>query len=117
MTLYAICLAHGADNAEPHEFVMLGSCILLTFGASSALGGPIASIFIELIGPAGLFVYTIVCLLVLTVTIAIRRQQNIIPIIDETEPFRPIGDTSPAAFAMDPRTDELDTDEKPIEKN
>lgn len=112
MTLYSICLAHGADNAEPHEFVMLGSCILLTFGISSALGAPFASIFIELIGPSGLFVYAITCLTALTVAIAIRRKQHIIPIIDETEPFRPVGDTSPAAFAMDPRTDELDAEEQ-----
>src|SRR5690606_32621052 len=45
MTQYAICLAHGADNAEPHEFVLVGSCILMLFGVSSAIGGPLSSLF------------------------------------------------------------------------
>ncbi len=106
MTLYSICLAHAADNANADEFVMLGSCILLIFGLSSAVGGPIAAGFMQVIGPRGLFIYAALCLGLLTFAIAIRRQQRVVPILEETEPFRAMADTSPAAFALDPRTEE-----------
>lgn len=105
MTQYSICLAHGADNAQPHEFVLVGSCILMLFGISSALGGPIASLFVEVLGPVGLFIYSALCLLVLAIAVAIRRQQNVRTALDDTEPFRAAADTSPAIFALDPRMD------------
>src|SRR5690606_4347054 len=95
MTLYAICLAHGADNAEPHEFVLVGSCILLLFGISSVFGAPLASLFIEFMGPGGMFVYAALCQVLFAVLVAVRRHQHIKPIIDETEHFRAMADTSP----------------------
>lgn len=106
MTQYAICLAHGADNAEPHEFILVGSCILMLFGLSSAMGGPLASLFMDYLGPVGLFIYASLSLVVFAVAVAIRRQQHVVPMIDETGPFRAAADTSPAVFALDPRTEE-----------
>ena len=108
MTLYAICLAHGADNAEPHEFVLVGSCILLLFGISSVFGAPLASLFIEFMGPGGMFVYAALCQVLFAVLVAVRRHQHIKPIIDETEHFRAMADTSPALFELDPRTEAED---------
>lgn len=106
MTQYAICMAHAADNAESHEFVMVGSCILLLFGISSAVGGPLASVFMEFIGAVGMFIYSALCLVGFALVVAVRRHRHVKPILDETEPFRAMADTSPAAFAMDPRTEE-----------
>lgn len=104
MTMYAICLAHAADNAEAHEFALVGSCILLLFGASSALGGPLAGLYMELVGPVGLFIYSALCLVAFAVAIAIRRRQHSLPILDSAEPFRALADTTPAVFELDPRT-------------
>jgi MFS family permease len=107
MTMYAICLAHGGDHAEPHEFPLVGSCVLLTFGMFSAIGGPLASLFMELLGPSGLFLYSASCLLVLLVAIAIRRKQHVLPVVDETAHFRAMGENAtPAIFDLDPRSDE-----------
>ncbi|MGD9661903.1 MAG: MFS transporter [Porticoccaceae bacterium] len=119
MTLYSICLAHAADNALSHEFVLVGSCILMLFGISSAVGGPLASLFMEFLGAVGLFIHAALCLVVFAVAIAIRRTQHVIPMLDETEPFRAVADTAtPAAFALDPRTEADEWESKnPLEED
>ena len=118
MTQYAICLAHGADNAQPHEFVLVGSCILMLFGLSSAVGGPLSSLFMKYLGAVGLFIYSALCLVCFSVAVAVRRQQHVVPLLDETEPFRAAADTSPAVFVLDPRTDaEYWENKNPDEEN
>jgi len=113
MTMYAIFLAHGADNAEPHEFAMLGSCILLTFGLSSAIGGPLASVFIELLGAVGLYIHSALALVALAVVITVRRQQHVLSPADETGQFRAATGTSPAVFDLDPRTESDEWESRP----
>lgn len=106
MTIYAICLAHANDNADPESFVMVGSAMLLVFGLSSALGAPMASVTMAWVGPAGLFVFFGVCLLGFAGTIIRRRREHIIPVHEESEtPFHYIPGTSPVALEMDPRTE------------
>ncbi|AKH70002.1 arabinose efflux permease family protein [Spongiibacter sp. IMCC21906] len=106
MTLYAICLAHASDSATPDEFVMVGSGILFVLGVCSAIGAPIASGVMSLFGPGGLFLYSGSCLLLFAFGISRRRKSHVLPVVDETEPFIPMAATSPAAFEMDPRTEE-----------
>lgn len=113
MTMYAISLAHASDHADPGEFVMVGSVILLVFGISSAIGGPLAALFMAVIGPGGLFMFSAVCLMGLALAISVRRKTHVLPVHDETDPFQPISVTTPAAFEMDPRTEpreETDTE-------
>lgn len=106
MTLYAICLAHASDSATPDDFVMVGSGILFVLGICSAIGAPLASLIMSLVGPGGLFVYSAVCLLLFAVGISLRRKTHVLPAVDATEPFIPIAETTPIAFEMDPRTQE-----------
>ncbi|WP_295871818.1 MFS transporter [uncultured Zhongshania sp.] len=108
MTMYSICLAHTSDNAEASDFVLIGSGILFLFGCSSALGAPLASIFMSLLGPPGLFVFSAVCLLGFTLGISIRRKSHVLPLVDSTEPFVPVSVTSPMIFELDPRTEDAD---------
>src|SRR5690554_3813531 len=108
MTMYAISLAHASDSAEAGEFVMVGSVILLIFGVSSAVGGPLAALFMAIIGPSGLFVFSAACLVGFALVISIRRKTHVLPVHDETDPFRPVSVTSPAVFEMDPRTGPVD---------
>ena len=108
MTMYSICLAHTSDNAEAADFVLVGSGILFLFGCSSALGAPLASLFMLLLGPSGLFVFSAVCLLGFTLGISIRRKSHVLPVVDETEPFVPVSVTSPVIFELDPRTEETE---------
>lgn len=113
MTMYAIFLAHGADNAEPDEFAMLGSCILLTFGIASAVGGPLASVFVELLGAVGLYIHSALALVALAFVITVRRKQHVLSPADDTGPFRAATGTSPAIFELDPRTESDEWENKP----
>ncbi len=104
MTLYAICLAHANDRAQPEDFVMVGSSILLTFGVASAIGAPLAALTMGLVGAGGLFLFAAAVLALLSLGVLRRRQTHYLPVVDETVPFRAMADvTTPAALEMDPR--------------
>ncbi len=55
--LYAIAVAHANDYAEPDEYVMLSSGLLLVYGVGAIVGPFVASILMAAVGPAGLYVF------------------------------------------------------------
>lgn len=111
MTLYAICLAHATDTASADDFVSVGGGMLLISGFFAAIGSPLASLSMSTFGPEGLFLFSAFCLFSLSAGILIRRRIHYIPLEDETEPFRAMVQTSPAALELDPRTEETETTE------
>lgn len=119
MTLYAICLAHINDNTLPTDFVEIGSGMLITLGVCSAIGAPLASLFMSLLDAKGFYVYMAICLILFSLIISIRRTSHALPNIPESnEAFRPVADmTTPLAYEMDPRNEELSVSESvPAEK-
>lgn len=113
MTLYALSLAHANDNAEPSEFVSIGSAMLITLGVSSAIGAPIAALFMDHIGPAGLYVFASSCLFILVFIVILRRYQRVITLSDdEKDSFQAATDMAgPTIYEIDPRNDEEFEDE------
>lgn len=107
MTLYAICLAHANDNASSEDFVEISSAMLITLGLSSAIGAPLASLVMGLVGGIGLYVFISACLVIFFIIVLIRRRSHIIPPNLETkDSFRAVTEMSgPAAYEMDPRTE------------
>lgn len=107
MTLYAICLAHANDNAAPEDFVEIGSAMLITLGLASAIGAPLASLAMGLLGPSGLYVFTSACLSIFFAIVLFRRRNHTISDSLETKDvFRTVSDMSAtAAYEMDPRTE------------
>ena len=59
LTFYAVAVAHAADFAEPDQMVGVSSSLLLAWAAGAAIGPSIAAPFIDLIGPGGLFIYSL----------------------------------------------------------
>jgi MFS family permease len=53
--LYAISVAHANDYAEPEDYVMVSSGLLLMYGMGAIAGPFIASLFMSYIGAVGLF--------------------------------------------------------------
>ena len=107
MTLYAICLAHANDNATSDDFVEISSAMLITLGISSAIGAPLASFAMTLMGANGLYAFTSVCLIAFFIIVVLRRRSHELPFDVETKDnFRAVTEmTGPAAFEMDPRTE------------
>lgn len=106
MTIYAICLAHANDHADAEDFVMVGSAMLLALGLSSAVGAPVASLFMQLLGPKNLFTFFALCLVAFAGIISFRRRSHVLPLREESEtPFHVTPETSPVALELDPRTE------------
>lgn len=108
MTMYAICIAHVNDNAEAEDFIPIGGAMLITYGISSAIGGPVASVVMKLLGAPGLYIHTAVFLILLAIIIVIRRSKHELPTVtDDNDSFQPTaGMTTPMALSLDPRTED-----------
>ena len=56
--LYAISVAHANDYADPSDYVMVSSGLLLMYGIGAILGPLIASAMMALTNASGLYVFT-----------------------------------------------------------
>jgi hypothetical protein len=110
MTMYAICLAHANDNADSADFVDIGSAMLITYGVSSAIGAPVASVAMAKLGHHYFFVYMVVMFALFMLFLFQRRQSHVLPAVaEDNEAFQAVaGMTTPAAFTMDPRSEQVD---------
>lgn len=86
----------------------IGSAMLITYGLSSAIGAPIASLFMNLLGHEFLFVFmgasfTLFCLILIA-----RRKSHVLPVTtDDNEDFQAVaGMTTPEAYNLDPRAED-----------
>jgi MFS family permease len=71
--LYSISIAHSNDHAKPDEFVMVSSGLLLMYGIGAVIGPIIAAVAMQLLGPAGLYLFTGIVHVCLCVYLAVRR--------------------------------------------
>lgn len=77
--LNSVSNAHANDYANPDEFVMLSSGLLLMYGIGAVIGPFIASASMAFIGPGGLYVFTAIIhtlLLVYILNRTIRRRPS-----------------------------------------
>jgi len=56
--LYALCVAHTNDYADVSKYVEVACGLLLVYALGAVVGPIIASIFMRLLGPGGLFAFT-----------------------------------------------------------
>ncbi len=85
--MYAIAVAHANDNAEPTDYVMVSSGLLLAYGAGAVIGPFAASGVITLTGPYGLFLMTGVVHLLLAGYVFERRFRRDSAPADQHIPF------------------------------
>lgn len=81
--LYAVNVAHANDHADPGDFVMVSSSLLLMYGIGAVIGPLLASIIMSLTNSAGLFIFTGVAHFMLAIYLTyrvIRRDSS--PIVD-----------------------------------
>lgn len=105
MTAYAIGLAHANDHAGAGEFVAVGTAVLLVHGAAAAVGAPLASALMGLRGPGGLYEFCALMLVLFSLFAMVRLRVRVRPAVEESEPFRTVGEVTPVALEMDPRVD------------
>lgn len=74
--LYSISVAHANDYAAENEFVVVSSGLLLMYGIGAVAGPLIASGLMQIMGAAGLYVFTGAVHAVLLVYLFVRRYRR-----------------------------------------
>jgi hypothetical protein len=100
-----MALAAAADNSLRHEFVEVGTSVLLLNALGAVLAPLAVGQLIALFGPSGLFLgcATFSALATLCFALLFRRK----PLIDDVAPFSVAAtDRAPTSFDLDPRAPE-----------
>lgn len=95
LSIYGLCIGHANDGAEPEIRVALSSSLLFAWAAGGVAGPTVAAGAIDLLGPAGLFVFAATASTGFTLFVAWRmvRRPAVRP------PPRPAGEASPVGLA------------------
>lgn len=106
MSFYGVAVAHAADRAAPGHATGMMAGILVVW-AVGALAGPLLAglAMSSPLGPGGLFAYAAAGLLVLPITMFVRRVRAPAASLEEKSPFSVSPATSVALAGLDPRDD------------
>jgi MFS family permease len=111
--IYAINVAHANDRAEPHEYVMISSGIMILYGLGTVSGPLVGGAMMQTAGSTGLlaFMAFIFALYAGYAAFRIARRKAGEGRIEKTGfqamPIPPVGGTDPAARAVPPPSDQL----------
>ena len=103
LSIYALCIAHASDFAEPGQMVPLTSTLLLSWAIGSTIGPLLATLVMELIGPAGLFFYAAVISAATAGFVVYRMTRRASKPADLRGKFVNVPASSPQAMKLDPR--------------
>jgi MFS family permease len=106
LTFYAVAVAHAADFAEPDQMVGVSSSLLLAWAAGAAAGPTLAAPVIDLLGPPGLFLYSLLIALGLAAFVLWRMTRRAAPASDAKEGFVNLPASTPRLAQIDPRLPE-----------
>jgi len=85
-TLYSLAAATANDMVNAEQRVQVAGALLITYGAGAVTGPIMAGQFMNLLGPQGLFFYfALICLLLSTFAITMRRRRAGSP--EKRKPF------------------------------
>jgi len=103
MSIYAVCVAHTNDRAEPSDFVAAASGMLLLFAIGATVGPVVASALMAVLGPAGLFALTVAVHLSLVAWALLRWYQRPAVATEVKETFVPVSTVAAGSLDLDPR--------------
>jgi MFS family permease len=101
LTFYAVAMAHASDFAQPDQMVGVSSSLLLSWAAGAAIGPTIAAPFMDLLGPRGLFLYTVFIATGLAAFVLWRMSRRASP--RSKDGFVDIPASAPRLAEIDPR--------------
>ncbi len=103
-SVYGVCVAHAGDFAEADQMVGVSSGALFAWAVGSMLGPTLAAPVMTAIGPGGLFAYTTIIALAISLFSVWRMtRRRPVPLAERTD-FVNLPATSPALAGIDPRT-------------
>ncbi|MDB2613529.1 MFS transporter [Chlamydiales bacterium] len=104
-TLYPLSITQVCDRLQPHDITKATSVLLIAYGTGAVFGPLIAPFFIELMLPAGLFLFIGVTSILLSVVGLVSFIY--IPKVPESiqTDFVALPNVSPVVYELDPRSD------------
>jgi MFS family permease len=108
LPLYGLSIAHTNDFIDTRYFVPASAALLLVYGIGATLGPLIATIFMEFIGPSGLFVHCAAICMFIGLFALYQTTQRAPASEEDSENFAMVPRTSSIAFEIDPRSDDVD---------
>ncbi len=102
LSIYGVAVAHAADAAQGQTQRAI-ALVLLIWAAGAVVGPAAAGVLMQTLGPRGMFAGAALVSLGLAGAMIARRRLREAPPDEEKAPYEPIGTTSPAAAAIDPR--------------
>lgn len=104
--IYSLCIAHANDFMQPSDFVEGSSGLLLVNGIGAVIGPLAGSALMEAAGPRYLFAFTALVHAAVGLFALYRMTRRAAKPADEQSSFVAVPRTSPAVFAIDPRSQE-----------
>ena len=81
--LYSLCVAHTNDFADSSKYVEVACGLLLIYAIGAVIGPIVASIFMWLIGPGGLFAFTVIVHFATIIFVVYRlRRREVMPVAE-----------------------------------
>jgi len=104
MSVYPIILAHAGDYTSSKQMVPLCATLMLAFAVGMAIGPITGSFAMDVLGPAGLFIHTILFCLVFVIFALYRMSKRTSVPVDKHVAFVNIPASSTAISQLDPRS-------------
>ena len=103
MSIYPIILAHAGDYTSSKQMVPLCATLMLAFAVGMAIGPITGSFAMDVLGPAGLFIHTILFCLVFVIFALYRMSKRTSVPVDKHVAFVNMPASSTAISQLDPR--------------
>ncbi|MQM39078.1 putative MFS-type transporter YcaD [wastewater metagenome] len=103
LPVYSLCVAHANDYAPNQAFIEVSSLLLLVFSLGAVIGPPVASLVMDMAGPAGVFLFTAGVHATLVVLVLIAISAGRAASQAEKGAFVAVPRTTQAVLALDPR--------------
>lgn len=108
-TLYPLAVAYTNDYIGPEDRVPASGGLMIAYGIGASLGPAAGAVFMDMLGPSGLFVFIGGVALLLMVFILWRITQRQAPPLAEQGDYQSMQRTSPVVYEMYPEQ-EADAD-------
>ena len=108
LSIYALCVAHANDRADPTTYVEVSSHLLLAFGLGAIAGPVLASLLITALGIDSLFIFTASIHISLALFVVVRIRQVEPPAAAERIVFAsqpPLGHSTQTLVELQPGID------------
>jgi MFS family permease len=75
LCIYSVCVAHACDIVDPGRIVSTVGTLLFSWAAGVTVGPLLGAVAMEMLGPQGLFIYSAIASLGLTIFVVVRIVQ------------------------------------------